>query len=66
MCFGMFWASLWSVSIAQMNNWGAIGQPCLTPDSMGISGPRVLLIFNFAEVFVCSVLIRKENCARMP
>ena len=49
-----------------MNSCGAMGHPCLTPERMGILGPRELLMFSFVVVLVCKVLIREMKWGGRP
>ena len=55
-----------SISIAHMKSWGAMGHPCLTPESMGMLGPRELLILSLVEVLLWRVLMREIKWGGSP
>ena len=59
-------ASLVNISIAQMKSWGAMGQPCLTPERIGMLGPRELLMLSLVEVLVWSVRMRAVKWGGRP
>ena len=43
-----------------------MGHPCRTLESLGVLGPRELLVYNFVEVSLCKVLMREIKWGGRP